>query len=186
MNEQASVFVTVLDALEHNRIPYMITGSLASVRYGEPRMTLDMDIVIDIAARQVLLFVEAFGRDYYVDEASIRDAIHRRWHFNIIHGASGAKVDFYVVQDTPYAQQAFGRRRYDQFTPTATACFTSAEDSILGKLLYYRDGGSEKHLRDIRGILRSMRAELDMQYLDQWATDLGLSDEWAAVLSKKE
>jgi hypothetical protein len=186
VTEQASVFTTVLDVLERNQIPYMITGSVASVLYGEPRMTLDMDIVLDIAPHQVRPFVQAFGNDYYVDETSIRDAIQRRWYFNIIHGSSGAKVDFYVVQDTPYAREAFGRRRNDQFSHAVRAYFTSAEDTIIGKLQYYHDGGSEKHLRDIRGILRSMPAKLDMGYLDKWATDLGLAEEWAAVLSKKE
>ena len=164
----------------------MITGSVASVLYGEPRMTLDMDIILDMAPRQVRPFVQAFSDDYYVDETSIRDAIQRRWYFNIIHGATGAKVDFYVVQTTPYARHAFSRRRHDQFSAAVRAYFTSAEDIILGKLQYYHDGGSEKHLRDIRGILRGMPAQLDMHYLDRWATELGLAEEWAAVLSNKE
>ncbi len=178
MNEQAGVFQTVLAALEQLQIVYMITGSVASVRYGEPRMTLDMDVILDLTMLQARRLARCFGPDYYADEAQMTEAIQRRSSFNIIHGASGTKVDCFVIKDSLYDRQALKRRRCDHLTESFTAYFTSPEDNILGKLLYYREGGSEKHLRDIRGILRTMKESLDMAYLDRCAVQLGVSDVW--------
>ena len=186
MSEQGGIFVTVLTALEQVQIPYMITGSIASVRYGEPRATLDMDVIIDMTPAQARQLARSFRPDYYVDEQSILEAIQRRSHFNIIHGASGVKVDFFLVPSTPYAHVAFQRRTRDNLTAAFAAYFTSPEDNILGKLAYYREGGSEKHLRDIRGILLNMRDTLDMSYLDRWADQQGFGDLWDTVKSAKE
>jgi hypothetical protein len=50
--------------------------------------------------------------------------------------------------------------------------------------VYYRDGGSEKHLRDITGVLKISGDELDRGYLDEWAERLGVADVWRAVLER--
>jgi hypothetical protein len=186
VSEQGGIFVTVLHALEQLHIPYMITGSVASVRYGEPRATLDMDVIVDMSPAQASQLARSFSVDYYADEQSMLEAIQRRGSFNIIHGASGIKVDIFLVPNTPYARQAFQRRRRDNLTATFAAYFTSAEDNILGKLLYFREGGSQKHVRDISGILRTIGQTLDMQYLDRCAADLHIADLWDALKSQKD
>jgi hypothetical protein len=57
----------------------------------------------------------------------------------------------------------------------------ASEDVILGKLIYYRDGGSEKHLRDIAGILKTSAAIVDRDYLSQQAEKLGVLDTWRTI-----
>ncbi len=94
---QGEFFSFVVDVLAEMRIPYMITGSVASMAYGEPRMTLDMDIVIDFPQEKVEDFCQRFKNDFYVDSEGIRKAIRQRNHFNIIHAPSGSKVDFYQL-----------------------------------------------------------------------------------------
>jgi hypothetical protein len=186
MSEQGGIFVTVLSVLEQMQIPYMITGSVASVRYGEARTTLDMDLIVDLTLTQASRLARAFSIDYYADQQSIQEAVRTRGHFNIIHGASGVKVDFFFVQDSPYARQAFQRKRRDKLTATFSAYFMSPEDVILGKLTYYQAGGSEKHLRDVRGILRTTRETLDTAYLERCAAQLGVLALWDTLAYDKD
>ena len=77
---QGEFFSFVIDVLEELDIPYMITGSVASMAYGEPRLTLDMDIVIDLPERQTEEFCQKFGDDFYKDLDSILEAIRLRDH----------------------------------------------------------------------------------------------------------
>lgn len=186
MSEQGDVFVAVLAALERLRIPYMIVGSLAAVRYGEPRLTLDMDIVIHLAPAQIDALAGAFSADYYADVESMRDAVQRRGHFNIINGASGAKVDFFVLKNDAYQRTAMQRRRREPFDTTLIASFAAPEDTILGKLLYYQEGGSEKHLRDVRGIVQVQGQSLDSSYVMQWAERLGVGKLWQDLFHKQD
>ena len=36
----------VVEVLEHLQIPYLVTGVIASIAYGEPRLTNDIDVVV--------------------------------------------------------------------------------------------------------------------------------------------
>jgi len=64
------------------------------------------------------------------------------------------------------------------------AYFVRPEDVTLYKMLYYREGGSERHLRDIAGMLRISGSEIDIEYVTAWAQRLGLSDIWKAILGQ--
>jgi hypothetical protein len=65
-----------------------------------------------------------------------------------------------------------------------TAFVASPEDVIIGKMLYYREGGSEKHLRDITGILKVSGDQVDRAYVARWAAELGVTEIWQAVLRR--
>lgn len=175
---QSEVFGYVIDILERLGIPYMITGSVASVAYGEPRLTLDMDVVIDMTPEQAEALAASFSPEYYADLEMMRSALKVRGHFNVIHPLSGVKVDFFVLKATPSSQGAFTRRRRDAFDAQRAASFATPEDVILGKLDYYRQGGSPKHLEDIRGILRISGSRLDLGYIDRWAAQMGVAEIW--------
>lgn len=86
-----------------------------------------------------------------------------------------------VRKDTPYHQLEFGRRRRHPILPGRDAYFARPEDVILNKLLYFQRGGSERHLRDVAGILRVSGAEIDTRYIDDSALHLGVDDVWQAV-----
>lgn len=175
---QGEFFSFVIDILEELEIPYMITGSVASMAYGEPRMTLDMDVVIDFPARKAEAFCQKFGDDFYKDLDSILEAVRQRGHFNIIHIPSGSKVDFYQMKDDALSRQMFNNRRQESFGEDKLAFFSRPEDVIINKLIFYKEGQSEKHLRDIRGMLLVSGDQFDLSYIDKETKELGLYSFW--------
>src|SRR5512136_3089290 len=92
---ELKAFLTyVIGVLERLGIPYMVVGGFAAILYGEPRLTIDVDIVVDMRSEHVRLFVAAFPiPDYYASEEGIRDSLLRRYPFNVIQPSTGAKVD---------------------------------------------------------------------------------------------
>jgi hypothetical protein len=144
----------VIEVFENLSIPYLVTGSVASMAYGEPRLTNDIDIVADINLSNIPALLVSFPEEeYYIDGEMIKEAILRIKQFNIIHPASGLKVDVIIKQDIPFDQSRFERSRKIYPGPYS-ADFASPEDEIIKKMEYYKAGGSEKHLRDIAGILK--------------------------------
>ena len=175
---QGDFFAYVIDILEELNIPYMITGSVASMAYGEPRLTLDMDVVIDLSKEIASDFCGKFSDDFYVDLESILEAIRYSGHFNIIHVPSGSKVDFFQIKKDAVSQEMFKRRQKESFDEKRTAFFSRPEDVIINKLIYYKEGKSEKHLRDIRGMLEVSGDKLDVSYIDKKTKELGLYQYW--------
>ncbi len=175
------VFQEVLTRLEDAELPYMVVGSLSSIVYGEPRMTKDMDIVIDIPAHAVSKFEVFFPLEgYYCPPSEIlKDEIINRGQFNLLHHESGLKIDFIVRKQSAHALEEFRRRRKISFWKGFEAYIASPEDVILKKLDYYREGSSEKHLNDIRGILAN--TEVDQTYLKKWILTLGLNSIWRII-----
>ena len=175
---QGEFFSFVIDVLEELDIPYMITGSVASMAYGEPRLTLDMDVVVDLCERQAEEFCRKFGGDFYKDLDSIFAAIRQRDHFNIIHMPSGSKIDFYQLKDDSLSQQMFLSRRQESFREDKMASFSRPEDIIINKLIFYKEGQSEKHLRDIQGMFQISGDQLDLAYIDKKTKELNLYSCW--------
>lgn len=175
------VFAALIQRLEGAQIPYMIVGSIASIIYGEPRLTKDMDLVVDIAPTDARRFGRLFPlEEYYAPPPEVLDdEIVRRGQFNVLHHASGLKIDFVVRKNTAYARTEFSRRRKLTFWDSVEAFVAAPEDVIIQKLAYFREGGSEKHLLDIRGILSQTAVE--HSYMQEWIVRLKLEDEWCAV-----
>ncbi len=183
--EQSELMRLVIQALETMRIPYMITGSQASAYYGEPRFTRDIDIVADIKPGQIENFVAYFpANEFYWDQEMIEAEIKGRGQFNIIHAASGLKIDIILTKRTPFSQTEFARRNRSAVFPDQDAYFATAEDVIIKKMEYYQEGGSERHLRDITGILKISGNRVDRDYVSLWAKRLGLTEIWEAILKR--
>lgn len=175
---QGEFFAYIVDVLKNLNIPYMITGSVASMAYGEPRLTLDMDVVVDLSSDITEEFCSKFDNNFYVDLESALEAIRQSSHFNIIHIPSGSKVDFFQLRKDKTAQEIFNRRHEESFDEKRTAFFSSPEDVIINKLIYYKEGKSEKHFRDIRGMLQVSGDKLDTAYIDRMTKELGLHRYW--------
>lgn len=172
----------VVEEFERLKIPYFVTGSVASMAYGEPRLTNDIDIVVRMHPRHVNGLLKAFPQsDFYISADMIQDAILHQGQFNIIHPASGLKVDVMIQKDTPFDQSRFERIRRISPAKEYTANFASPEDVIIKKMEYYKEGGSEKHLRDITGILKISNAEVDQDYIESWVKKLDLVEIWDAI-----
>lgn len=175
---QGEFFSFVIDVLEDLNIPYMITGSVASMAYGEPRLTLDMDVVVNLSAQKAEELCGKFGADFYKDLDSILAAIRQKGQFNIIHMPSGSKIDFYLLNDDRLSQQIFKNRRQESFREDKQASFSRPEDVIINKLIFYKEGQSEKHLRDIQGMLQISGDQMDLSYIDQETKALDLYSIW--------
>jgi len=179
---QSELMRLVVRTFESLDIPYMITGSHASAYYGEPRFTRDIDIVAEIQEGQVDAFVSFFPpNEYYCDKDIIKTEIKRHGQFNIIHTASGLKVDVILRKETPFSRMEFSRRKRSKVFSDQEANFVAPEDVIIKKMAFYKEGGSEKHLRDITGILKISGDAVDRNYISEWAKRLELTDIWDAV-----
>lgn len=172
----------VVSTMETLGIPYFITGSIASIALGEPRYTNDIDVVADISPAAVSKILAAFpAPEFYISETAVRDAITRRFQFNIIHPTSGLKVDVMIPADDEFNRLRMKRKIRLAIDDQHFAWFASAEDLILKKLLFFQMGGSDKHLRDISGVMLVQGENIDQAYLDEWAAKLGVSEELEIV-----
>lgn len=160
-------------------LQYYITGSIASMYYGEPRFTQDVDIVVAIISSRIRRFCEAFPEpEFYVSLDAATEAALRGGSFNIIHATEGVKADIIVPRGTAFEESKFDRARPEPVTPDCEAHVSSPEDVMLAKLLFFREGQSDKHLRDIASIFRAGRVAIDRAYITAWAKRLGIEAEW--------
>src|SRR5262249_55978040 len=159
----------VATILEAQSISWMVVGSFASTVYGEPRLTLDIDIV-DLELSQVGPLCSAFpASEFYVSVPAAEDAVRRRKQFKLIHPSSGNKIDFMTARLDPWGRQQLQRRRKREFLLGVSAWAASPEDVILARMIYYREGQSPKHTRDIAGMLRISASEIDQTYISEWS-----------------
>ena len=150
---------------------------MAATLYGEPRATLDLDVVIDADASAALRVVSALKSDFYIEEEDALQAIRHGTSFNAIHFDAGLKIDFFIAQKSPEVREQFNRARVVQLAEGAAA-FYAPEDILVWKLKWYRAGGeqSDRQWRDIIGILRLSQEPLDDTYLDRAAAAFGVID----------
>jgi mannose-6-phosphate isomerase-like protein (cupin superfamily) len=182
---QADLLRRSIEQLDTHRVGYFVVGSMASTAYGEPRLTLDIDIVVDLLPGQVDSLCKAFpDPDFYVSLPAARAAVVRGGQFNVIHPTSGNKIDFMIVRRDAWGQSQMARRRRKEILPGCEGYVASPEDVILGKLWYYREGQSEKHLRDVAAMLLVSGEQIETGYIDKWAATLGVTDIWRAVLGR--
>jgi hypothetical protein len=174
--------IPVLNALH---VEYMLTGSLASSAQGEPRSTHDIDLVVLVPPEAIRKLVEAFPPpEFYLSEEAIRDAVRHRSMFNLLSISDGEKVDFWVLKDEPFDQSCFSRKRVENILGMELNV-SAPEDTMLAKLRWARlAGGSEKQFTDVLRVYEVQRPRLDLAYLNQWATQIGVEDLWKEVQDK--
>jgi hypothetical protein len=186
--EQIDLVRNAVQTLERLAIPYALVGSWGSGIYGEPRFTRDIDIVLDLDANLISEFCGAFPKDeFYLSEQAARDAVRTRFQFNLIHPGSGNKIDFILTRPEHWNARQLERRRrvrlqsgHEEFDVWVAA----PEDVILGKLWYHSEGGGDRHLRDIAGILRVTGNGVDRAEVESWATKLGYLETWRQIVAK--
>jgi len=176
----------ITDRLEQAGITYCIVGGLASIAYGRPRLTLDADLVVAIEPEQVDTLIAAFpAEDFYLPPVEVLHAeLQReaRGHFNIIHQHSALRADCYLPGKSELARWELAQRRRLSLG-TGEAWFAPAESVIIHKLLFHREGGSEKHLEDIRGIL--VATQVDQSIISSWVDRLGLGASWSSDMGRR-
>ena len=173
--------VPIVEALEHLRVPYHISGSVASSKHGFGRSTVDVDIVADIRDEHVLPLVKLLDPNHYVDAAMIRNAILRRSSFNVVNLSTMLKVDVFIPKEGQFDRLGFTRAQLGIMPNTSSDrlfSYASPEDTILRKLEWFRMGGgvSERQWMDAIGVLKVQAKQLDYKYLWHWAHELSLED----------
>jgi hypothetical protein len=185
--EPSELLQRLIGVLDGMKIAYRVVGSVASTTYGEPRFTNDIDVVVDLHLEDADRFCGFFpAEEFYCYRDAVIEAIRQRRQFNIIHYESGIKVDVFIPEPGFSGEALLARGRRVTLLPGFDAWFASPEDVILKKLEYYREGGSEKHISDIAGILKVQQEQIDRDYLVATAQRLGLEETWLDVLQRIE
>ena len=184
--DPVALFVGHLNRLD---VRYMVTGSVAAIAYGQPRLTHDVDVVIELGKSQVGLLLLAFPAPefYCPPHEVVRIEIERpnRGHFNIIHHETGFKADMYPAGEDALHAWGMARRRRIMIGAESVE-LAPPEYVILRKLEYYREGGSEKHVLDIRSMLDASAELIDRLELERRITRRGLDEAWRQVSSAGE
>jgi hypothetical protein len=175
-----AVALLVADVLETLGLRYTVGGSLASSMSGEPRSTLDVDMVVAIREAEVAPLIAALGAEFYVSEDALRRAVRERSAANLIHHRTSIKIDLFVMGSTPLDESQLDRRRRVQVSsnPDRFLYVHPPEDILLQKLRWYRLGGetSDRQWRDVLGIVRVQGNRLDREYLEHAASRIGADD----------
>ncbi len=167
----------------------MVTGGLASVIYGQPRLTLDIDLVLRLPEHLAGRFVEHWpAESFYTPPLEVLLEESRRpcdGHFNISHHETTLRADVYVAGADPLNAWALNRvvLRPIEGVDVRVA---PIEAVILGKLRYFKLGGSDRHLKDIHQIVRVSGDTIDRPVLDRWVEHLGFRTEWNRALKYTE
>ncbi|MGH7828195.1 MAG: nucleotidyl transferase AbiEii/AbiGii toxin family protein [Candidatus Binatia bacterium] len=172
MSEELEVLKQVTRRLERAKIPYMVTGSIATNFYTVPRMTRDIDIVVELSEEDLSRFIPAFETDCYLEPETVREAVKNKGMFNLIQNEYVIKIDFVVRKDSPYRRREFARKKKVS-VDERDLYLVAPEDLILSKLVWAKDSRSEVQLADVRSLLQSVKG-LDRRYLTRWAKQLGV------------
>jgi len=185
---EADLIQLFVEPLKRLRIRYLVSGSVAAMLYGEPRVTHDIDLILYLQRDHLPRLPGAFpDSDFYLpptEVISVEMAREQRGHFNVIHSTTGLKADCYLVNRDELHAWAFQHAR-EYRLDEATIAVAPPEYVILRKLEYYREGGSEKHLRDIHSMLAISPDEIDVSVVEEWVRKRRLEPEWKKVMERQ-
>lgn len=172
MTNEFDILKLVCNALDQAAIPYMLTGSFAANFYAVPRMTRDIDIVIEIRPANLTQFIELFQNEFLISETAIREAMKYQGMFNLIHKQSIIKVDLIIRKNLDYRFVEFQRRKRVVYSGIPV-WIVSLEDLVISKLYWAKDSFSELQIKDVKNLLKNV-GNFDIDYLNRWVAELKL------------
>ena len=173
------LLVKISRLLKRLRIPYLVTGGIAVLVWGRPRFTADIDIVVEFKEKDLKRLEKGLlklGKSGYVEIASMRQALADEGEFNFIDGETGVKIDFWLIKKKDLFDLSRLKRRVAKNILGEKIYFTSPEDLILIKALWYKMSPMSRQLEDIESILKISEKKLDREYLRKWIKKLNLSE----------
>ncbi len=175
-----ALLLLVTRILDSQQVPYVVGGSLASSQYGELRATNDIGVMIELPRERVADFVSALKPHFDIWEDTVQSAVDAGRSFGALHIEWHVKVDFFPMSTSKFDAETMARRQTVHLgsAPAQDIHFASAEDIVLRKLAWYRKSNDvlERQLRDVTGVLKVQGSRLDLIYLRDTATRLGLID----------
>ena len=185
---EANLFLMFTQRLNALGVAYMVSGSVAVIIYGEPRLTHDVDLIVVLDREHIARLPEVFPpAEFYcppTEVVELEAEREQRGHFNIIHHETGFKADVYLSGRDPL--HAWGLARARQLEVDGQPLVVAPpEYVILRKLEYYREGGSEKHLRDIRSMVDASAGAIDRAELEEQIAARGLQEAWRQVQERR-
>jgi hypothetical protein len=182
--QETNLFLVFLEPLNKSNIEYMTTGSVASMIYGEPRITHDIDLVLRLYAKNIPQFIRIFNtEEFYCPPVEVIEEETARktgGHFNIIHQKTGFKADIYPAGEDKLHKWAMAKRQKIKID-NCDVWLAPPEYVIVRKLEYFKEGGSSKHLSDIKKMLDISGTSINIRELEQIISDYHLLYEWAKV-----
>ena len=172
MSEELEVLKIVTRRLNEAEIPYMISGSIAGNYYTIPRMTRDIDIVIELKENAVDKFAALFEDDFYVNREMIANEVSHQGMFNLIYNRYVIKLDFIIKKSSAYQNTEFSNRK-QVLIDQCPMWMVSAEDLVISKLLWAKESHSEMQLKDVANLMDTVD-NLDSEYIDNWIRELDL------------
>lgn len=170
--------------LEELDLPYAIGGSIAAMTYATYRSTIDIDVLVDLKLADVDRLEARFPEpDYYFDDVAIRKAVEERRQFNILHIPSGMKVDVFLPTGS-FTRSQIARGESRPVFDDIEARISPPEELIVSKLMYYEEGGSDKHVNDIAAMLAVSSDLIDRERVESLAKEAGVLDLWRQVLDR--
>ena len=183
MIDLAACFVVVTRALDEAGVRYVVVGSMAAARWGVARTTRDIDLVLVLNSDLADAVLTALDRDgIYLPRDEAAAALEHGGSFNVLHAASGGKVDVFVVGAGDEFERARLDRRVRADVIGVVSWVATAEDVILAKLRWRLESRSEMQWRDCVEI--AAVNDLDREYLWRWAPQLGVVDDLADLLGE--
>jgi hypothetical protein len=162
----------IIQYLNRQKIPYMLSGSIALSIYTVPRATRDFDFIVHLLPKNIASLISTFRESYFCDEEAVKDAIEHRSMFNIIDHASGFKANFVLLKDEPYRQTEFKRRIKADFFEIPIFIVTP-EDLLISKLIWIQEMKSTIQMEDIKNL--ALIETLDWEYINYWLKKLNLN-----------
>lgn len=185
--EQLETFLIFTERLERARLRYMVTGSIAAMVYGYPRFTADLDLVVELSPLDIDAVLKAFPlEEFYCPPREvllIESKRRQRGHFNIIHHETGYKADIYVYGEDPLHKWGLAKASLVQLAEYKAIRVAPPEYVIVRKLEYFKEGGSEKHVQDIKGMLEVSSEKIDLELIKQLVAERQLQIEWEQILN---
>jgi hypothetical protein len=181
---EPDLFLAFLAPLSDGAIPYMVTGTVASIAYGEPRLTHGIDLVVALEGDRIAEFVALYPVEEFQcpADAVIRAEVSKESGgcFRVVHRATGFSADINVAGEDSLDRWGMeGRREVE--VEGCRVWLAPPEYVIVRKLQCYRDGGGAMQARDIERMLAISGEAIDRTALEAKVAELGLSETWQGL-----